>query len=217
MNKVKNADDIMKTIKDDSSIMVGGFGLVGCPLLLIKSLVKSKKKNLTIISNNLGEPGKGLGELVINNQVIKAIGSFFTSNIDVVDAYKKGKIEIELLPQGTLSESIRAGGSGIAGFYTPVSVDTLLSKQRDVRVFNGRKHILQEAIIADYAFIKAEKADDMGNLIYSKSARNFNPIMATAAKTTIVEVEEIVDVGSLSPEEIITPHIYVDYIVEKGR
>lgn len=216
MKAVITAEKAISKVQNGSSIMVGGFGLVGCPITLVDTLAKTPIKDLTIISNNLGEQGKGLGVLVENKQIKKAIGSYFTSNKDVVEANQKGEIQIELLPQGTLSEAIRAGGAGIIGFYTPVSVNTALAEKKEKKIISNKEYVLQECIQADFAFIKAQKADKFGNLIYSKSSRNFNPVMATAAKITIAEVDEIVDVGSLNPEEIVTPHLYVNYIVVNG-
>ncbi|MBO1002768.1 CoA transferase subunit A [Pseudogracilibacillus auburnensis] len=214
MKEIITANEAINMVKSESVIMVGGFGLVGCPIKLVESLSNSSLNNLTIISNNLGEQGKGLGKLVLNKQVAKGIGSYFTSNIDVVEAYQRGELEIELLPQGTMSEAIRAGGAGIGGFYTPVSVGTALAEPKETKIIGEKEYVLQEALQADFAFIKAKKADKLGNLIYSKSSRNFNPAMATAAKTVFVEVDEIVEVGELNPEEIITPHLYVDYLIE---
>ena len=216
MKEIITAEEAINKIQSGSSIMVGGFGLVGCPIKLVKSLANSTLKELTIISNNLGEAGEGLGRLVLNKQVKKAIGSYFTSNIDVVEAYQKGEIEIELLPQGTMSEAIRAGGAGIGGFYTPVSVGTMLAQGKETKRISNKDYVLQEPIKADFALIKAKRADRLGNLVYRKSSRNFNPVMATAAKITIAEVDEVVDVGDLHPEEIVTPHLYVDYLVING-
>lgn len=213
MKKVISANEAIKIVSSGSTIMVGGFGLVGCPIKLVEALGKSPVNNLTIISNNLGEQGKGLGKLVLNKQIAKGVGSYFTSNKDVVEAYRRGEIEIELLPQGTMSEAIRAGGAGIGGFYTPVSVGTALAEPKEKKVIRDKEYVLQEALQADFSFIKAKKADRLGNLIYSKSSRNFNPAMATAGKIVFAEVDEIVEVGELDPEEIITPHLYVDYLV----
>ncbi|MGF9888134.1 CoA transferase subunit A [Priestia megaterium] len=217
MNKVITREEAIEKITDGARIMVGGFGLVGSPLSLIEAIAKSNLKDLEIISNNLGEPGKGLGVLVQKKQVKKAIGSYFTSNPEVVNAYQQQELQVELIPQGTMSEAIRAGGAGIGGFYTPVSVGTQLAEGKEERVLKGKKYVLQESLHADVALIKAKKADRLGNLIYSKSARNFNPMMATAADIVIAEVEEVVEVGQISPEEIVTPHLYVTYIVVKGE
>lgn len=217
MNKIITREEAIEKITDGARIMVGGFGLVGSPLSLIEAIAKSNLKDLEIISNNLGEPGKGLGVLVQKKQVKKAIGSYFTSNPEVVHAYQQHELQVELIPQGTMSEAIRAGGAGIGGFYTPVSVGTQLAEGKEERVLKGKKYVLQESLHADVALIKAKKADRLGNLIYSKSARNFNPMMATAADIVIAEVEEVVEVGQISPEEIVTPHLYVTYIVVKGE
>ncbi|WP_108669167.1 CoA transferase subunit A [Peribacillus acanthi] len=215
MKKLISPQVAASLITDGSRIMVGGFGLVGSPLTLIHSLFLSGVKDLEIISNNLGEPGRGLGVLVRNKRVKKGIGSYFTSNPDVVKAYQMGELDIELIPQGTLSEAIRAGGAGLGGFYTPVGVGTLIASGKEEKVIENKRYILQPSLKADFALIKAHKADTQGNLVYTKSARNFNPNMATAAKIVIAEVDEIVEVGELSPEEIVTPHLFVDYVVKK--
>ena len=216
MSKLITCETAVKMVKNGSRIMVGGFGLVGSPLSLIAALAQSEVKDLEIISNNLGEPGKGLGVLVRQKQVKKAIGSYFTSNPEVVKSYQEKVMEVELLPQGTMSEAIRAGGAGLGGFYTPVSVGTKIAENKEERILNGKKYVFQEPLKAHFAFIKAKKADQLGNLIYNKSARNFNPMMATAADVVIAEVDEIVEAGQISPEEIVTPHLYVDFIVVKG-
>lgn len=207
------AEAIAATVRDGMTLMVGGFGLVGAPLTLIRALNESPLKDLTIISNNLGEPGKALGETFRRGKVQRAIGSFFTSNPEVAEAYAQGKIEITLLPQGTFSEAIRAGGAGLGGFYTPTGVGTLLGTGKEVREFRGKVYLLEEPLRADVALVRARKADKLGNLVYYKTARNFNPIMATAATTVIAEVDEVVEVGQLDPEAISTPHIYVDCLV----
>lgn len=217
MDKLISRSEAVSKIKSGDTLMVGGFGLVGSPLGIIEELSRSSVKDLTIISNNLGEPGKGLGKLVLKKKVKKAIGSFFTSNPDVVKAHQRGELEIELIPQGSLSEAIRAGGAGIGGFYTPTGVGTKLGEGKETKVINGKTYLLQLALRADVALIRAYKADRLGNLIYRKSARNFNPMMATAAKIVIAEVDEIVDEGELSPEAIVTPHLYVDYLILSGE
>ncbi|MFC3884072.1 CoA transferase subunit A [Bacillus songklensis] len=216
MSKLITCEEAVKMIKSGSRIMVGGFGLVGCPVGLVAALAQTGVKDLEIISNNLGGPGRGLGVLVRQNQVKKVIGSYFTSNPEVVKAYQEKVLEVELLPQGTMSEAIRAGGAGLGGFYTPVGVGTKIAEKKEERMLNGKKYVLQEPLKANFALIKAKKADKLGNLLYSKSARNFNPMMATAADVVIAEVDEVVEVGGISPEEIVTPHLYVDYIVLKG-
>jgi 3-oxoacid CoA-transferase subunit A len=214
LDKTLNADQaIDQFVKDGMTVMVGGFGLVGAPLTLVRALNGSDRKDLTIISNNLGEPGKALGETYRLGKVTRAIGTYFTSNPEVADGYAKGAIQITLLPQGTFSEAIRAAGAGIGGFYTPTGVGTLLAEGREVREINGREYLFQEALHADVALVRAHKADRLGNLIYYKTARNFNPMMATAARIVIAEVDEIVEVGKLDPEMVCTPHLYVDRLV----
>ncbi|WP_299089888.1 CoA transferase subunit A [uncultured Metabacillus sp.] len=213
MGKKRAIEDATRPITKGSTIMVGGFGLVGAPLTLIDALTKHDANELTIISNNLGEAGKGLGELLRQGKIKKAIGSYFTSNREVAEMYHAGKIDVQLLPQGTFSESIRAGGAGIGGYYTPTSVSTELAKGKEIRDIDGRLYCFEPALKADFALIRAHKADELGNLTYYKTARNFNPIMATAADYVIVEVDEIVKTGMLNPEEIVTPHLYVDALI----
>ena len=196
------------------TLMVGGFGLVGQPLRLVEALLGNPDaRALTVISNNLGEPGRGLGRLLLEGRVAKAIGSFFTSNPDVVAAHEAGDLEVELLPQGTLAEAIRAGGAGIGAFYVRTGVGTRLAEGREVRTLHGVEHLLQHALHADVALVRARAADALGNLVYEKTARNFNPDMATAARTVIAEVDEIVPVGALDPEAVVTPHLLVDHLV----
>ncbi|MBT2730735.1 CoA transferase subunit A [Bacillus sp. ISL-75] len=214
MIKVKQAEEIIKKIKSNDTVMVGGFGLVGAPLTLIDELTRHDVDGLTVISNNLGEPGKGLGILLRQGKIKKAIGSYFTSNREVGDCYNQGKLEIQLMPQGTMSESIRAGGAGIGGYYTKTSAGTELAKGKEVREMNGELYVLELPLKANIALVKAAKADTLGNLVYYKTARNFNPLMVTAADYVIAEVDEIVEAGELSPEEIVTPHLFVDAIIE---
>lgn len=196
--------------------MVGGFGQVGTPVFLIDEVLRQGQTDLTVISNNVGEPGKGLSRLLENGQLKKAVGSYFTSNRTVGEYVLQGKLEVELVPQGTFAERIRAGGAGIGGFYTRSSAGTLIGEGKETRVIRGEKYVLEEALTADVALIRAHKADKLGNLVYRKTARNFNPVMATAAKLVIVEVDEIVEPGQLTPEAIATPHLFVDFIVERG-
>lgn len=211
--KLRTALEAVRAVPDGGSIMVGGFGLCGCPHTLLEALLEAGKRDLTVISNNFGEPGRGLGKLLRARRVKRVVGSYFTTNREVVEAYRRGEVEVELLPQGTLAEAIRAGGAGIAAFYTPVGVGTVLQGNREVRVFDGREYVLQRAIRADVALIRAHKADPLGNLVYRKTARNFNPLMATAADYVVAEVDEIVPLGALSPEEVVTPHVFVDALV----
>ena len=214
LDKIVSAERAIELfVESGVTLMVGGFGLVGAPLTLIQALNESDRKDLTIISNNLGEPGKALGQTYRLGKVRRAIGSYFTSNPEVAEGYARGAIEITLLPQGTLAEAIRAAGAGLGGFYTPTGVGTLLAEGRELREIDGRVYLFQEALPADVALVRAHKADRLGNLVYYKTARNFNPMMATAARTVIAEVDEIVEVGQLDPEMICTPHIYVDRLV----
>ncbi|MFB4165355.1 CoA transferase subunit A [Alteribacillus sp. JSM 102045] len=214
VTKTEDVQSVIERVKTGDVVMVGGFGLVGSPLTLIDSLINHDASELTIISNNVGEAGKGLGILLRQGRLKKAIGSYFTSNREVAQWYNEGKLELELLPQGTLSEAIRAGGAGIGGFYTKTAVGTDLAKGKETKEIDGETYLLEKALKADVALIRAWKADTKGNLVYYKTARNFNPIMASAAKYVIAEVDEIVEEGELSPEEIATPHLYVDSVIK---
>ena len=213
--RVKSTAVAVADIKDGASVMVGGFGESGSPIELIHALIDLGAKNLTVINNNTGSGHVGLAALIENGQVAKMICSFpRTANSTVFpDLYQQGKIELELVPQGTLAERIRAGGAGIPAFYTPTAVGTTLAKDKETRVFKGRTYILEHELKADFALIKAEKADLYGNLIYNKTARNFAPLMCTAAKTTVVQVGEIVNPGEIDPEIVITPGIFVNRII----
>lgn len=211
---VETVEEALACVESGQTILVGGFGLIGAPLSLIDGLTKKDVKDLTIVSNNLGESGKGLGILLNQNKIKKGIGSYFTSNRDVGDKYQKGEIELELLPQGTLAESLRAGGAGLGGYYTTTAVGTDLAKGKEQREIDGVNYIFEKAIRGDVAIVRAHKADTLGNLVYYKTARNFNPLMATAAKTVIVEVDEIVEVGELNPEEVVTPFLFVDVLIK---
>jgi 3-oxoacid CoA-transferase subunit A/3-oxoadipate CoA-transferase alpha subunit len=210
------AIEAIAEIPDGATIMVGGFGLVGAPLSLIDALVEhSTATNLTIISNNTGEAGRGLGLLLRQGRIRKAIASFFTSNPEAVEAAMSGAIEYELLPQGTLAEAIRAGGAGIGGFYTPVGAGTELGKGHEERLIDGVPHILQAPLRADVSLVYATWGDELGNLRYRRTAQNFNPAMASAGALTIAEVAEIRPVGGFEPEDVHTPHLYVDRLVER--
>ena len=209
----QSAEEAVRLIRSGSTVMVGGFGLSGAPLRLIDALEKAEVRDLTVISNNIGSPGKGLGKLLNSGRIKKAIGTYFTTNPDVGKAYHAGKIEVELLPQGTFCEAIRAGGSGIPAFYTPTAVGTVLAKGKEIRYFDGRPYVLERALRGDVSLIRAHKADELGNLVYYKTARNFNPLMAMASDWVIAEVDEIVPAGSLDPEAIVTPHVFVDILV----
>jgi 3-oxoacid CoA-transferase A subunit len=211
---VRSAASALAALEPGMTVMVGGFGLVGAPLTLIEALRTAPgARELTIVSNNLGEPGKGLGALLLDGRVGKAIGSYFTSNPDVVRAHAAGELEVEVIPQGTLAEAIRAGGAGIGGFYVRTGAGTLLAAGREQRELDGELHLFQRPLRADVALVRAARADALGNLVYARTARNFNPEMATAAQHVIAEVDEIVPAGALDPESIATPHLYVDALV----
>ena len=201
-------------VKDGDIIFGGGFGMTGNPVHLLNALAKTTVKNLTYIGNNVGEPNLGGGKLLLNGQISKMIGSFFTSNPDAVKAAQSGQVAYELLPQGTLAEAIRAGGAGIGGFYTPTSVGTVIAKGKPTMIIDGVEQVFEKAIRANVAFIRAWKADSAGNLTYRMTEQNFNRAMATAADLVVVEVEEIVPVGELDPNIIHTPGCFVDYLVE---
>ena len=200
-------------VPSGATVMVGGFGLVGVPLAVLDALAESEVRDLTTIANNVGEPGLGLGKLLRNGQIRRAFGSFFTSNPEAVARVQAGTLDVVLLPQGTMSEAIRAGGAGLGGFFTPTAAGTDLAKGHEARTIDGVLYIFQPALRADVALIKAQRADELGNLTYRMTGRNFNPMMAMAARQVIAEVEEIVLLGTLSAEEIVTPHLYVDHLV----
>ncbi|HEV2350101.1 MAG TPA: CoA transferase subunit A [Terriglobia bacterium] len=215
MNKVfPNAEAAVADVPDGATIMVGGFGLCGIPENLVDAIRRQGTKNLTVMSNNAGVVGFGLGLLLETRQIKKVIGTYVGENKTLEELALKGEIELELIPQGTFSERIRAGGAGIAGFFTPTGVGTVVADGKEVREFDGRTYLLERALKADFAFVKAWKGDRWGNLVYRKTARNFNPVMATAAKITIAEVEELVELGSLDPNHIVTPGIYVKRIFQ---
>lgn len=214
MDKVIESHKIRTLFKSGDQILSGGFGLSGTALTIIDELLETDITDLTVVSNNLGDLGQGLHKLFIQGKIKKAIGSFFSINREAVIAWSKGELEIELLPQGTLAEAIRCGGAGIGGFYTKTAVGTELAEGKEERVIDGERYIFEKAIKGDVAIIKAAKADRLGNLVYHRTARNFNPTMATAGKIVIAEVDEIVEVGDLDPEYIVTPHTYVDYVVQ---
>lgn len=219
INKLVNSvDEAVKDITDGSTILFGGFGGAGVADELISALSRQGAKEITAVSNNCGYYEKGLAKLIMDDRISKIICSFPLMKESYIfkDKYKEGKIELELVPQGTLAERIRAGGAGIEGFYTPTGVGTEIAAGKEEKEFDGIPCILEKAIKADFALIKAKKADRWGNLVFNKSGRNFNPIMATAAKVTIVEVDEIVELGELDPESIVTPGIFVHRIVKKG-
>jgi 3-oxoacid CoA-transferase subunit A len=215
MNKVvANAEEAIRDVFDGATIMVGGFGLCGIPENLIRALVRKGVKNLTTISNNVGVDGFGMGLLLAAGQIRKHIGTYVGENKLLEQMVLQRKIELDLVPQGTFSERIRAGGAGIPAFFTPTGVGTLAAENKETREFDGRMYVMEHALKADFAFVKAWKGDKWGNLVYRKTSRNFNPMMATAAKTTIAEVEHLVEVGELQPDLIHTPSVYVKRIFQ---
>jgi 3-oxoacid CoA-transferase subunit A len=209
-----SADAAVADIPDGITLMSGGFGLSGNPETLIKALHRRGTKGITLISNNCGVDGKGLGILLENGQIKKIVASYVGENKTFERLFLGGQLEVELNPQGTLAERIRAGGAGIPAFFTPTGVGTVVAEGKEVREFDGRKYVLERALLADYAFVKAWKGDRYGNLVYRKTARNFSPMMASAAKITIAEVEELVDPGQLDPDQVHTPGIYVHRILK---
>lgn len=213
MTRVMTADEAVAMVPDGASILMGGFGLCGIPENLIKALARKGTRNLTVMSNNAGVDDYGIGLMLQNKQVRKMIGTYVGENDLLESMIINKEIEIDLVPQGTFAERVRAHGAGIPAFYTPTGVGTVVAEGKDVREFDGREYVLERSLGADFAFVKAYRADPMGNLIYRRTTRNFNPMMATAGTTTIAEVEEIVDVGALDPDAITTAGIYVDVLV----
>jgi 3-oxoacid CoA-transferase subunit A len=199
---------------DGMTIMAGGFGLCGIPEFLIAAIKKSGVKNLTVISNNAGVDGFGLGQLLETRQIKKMISSYVGENKLFAQQYLSGELELEFNPQGTLAERIRAGGAGIPAFFTKTGYGTLVAEGKDIRVFDGESYVMERGLVADLAIVKAWKGDKEGNLVYRMTARNFNPMMATAGKVTVAEVEELVEIGSLDPDHIHTPGIFVQRIIE---
>ena len=214
--KFENAAQAIADMQDGATLLVGGFGGSGLPSHLVAALVQHGAKDLTVVSNNIGAVSDGVAALISNSQVRKIICSFPVGPHadDLIKRLENGTIELEIVPQGTLAERIRAGGAGIPAFYTPTGAHTELGEGKETREFNGLLHLMEQAITGDYAFIKAQRADRWGNLVYRKTQRNFNPVMATAAKITIAEVNEIVEVGEIEPETIVTPSIYVHRLVQ---
>ncbi len=211
---VITAEAAAALVKDGDTMFGGGFGMTGNPVHLLHALAKTTTKHLTYIGNNVGEQNLGGGKLLLNGQLKKMIGSFFTSNADAVKAAQSGAVEYELLPQGTLAEAIRAGGAGIGGFYTPTSAGTIIAKGKEVKIIDGKEYVFEKALHANIAFIRAWKADTAGNLQYRMTEQNFNRTMATAADIVVAEVEHIVAIGEIEPEQIHTPGCYIDYLVQ---
>jgi 3-oxoacid CoA-transferase subunit A len=204
-------------IPDGATIMMGGFGLCGIPEHLIAELRERGTGGLTVISNNAGVDTFGIGVLLQRRQVRKMVSSYVGENALFESLFLSGELELEFVPQGTFAERIRAGGAGIPAFYTPTGVGTVVAEGKETRLFEGREYVLERGLTADFAFIKAWRGDPWGNLVYRKTARNFNPMMATAAKCVIAEVEEIVPLGAIDPEAVVTPSIYVDMIFQGNR
>jgi 3-oxoacid CoA-transferase subunit A len=218
MDKVlATAEDAVALVPDGATIMMGGFGLCGIPENLIAALRRRGSRNLTIISNNAGVDGFGIGVLLENRQVKKMISTYVGENREFERQFLSGELEVDLVPQGTFAERIRAGGAGIGGFFTPTGYGTIVAEGKETREINGRWYVLEAPLLADIAFVKAWKGDRLGNLVYRRTARNFNPMMATAAKITIAEVEDIVEPGMLDPEAIATPGIFVAHLLKGER
>jgi 3-oxoacid CoA-transferase subunit A len=200
-------------LKDGMLILAGGFGLCGIPEALIDAIAKSRIGNLTVVSNNAGVDGAGLGVLLESRQIKKMVASYVGENKLFAEQYLAGELELEFNPQGTLAERIRAGGAGIPGFYTKTGVGTLIAEGKEVREFEGERYVLERGIVGDLAIVHAWKGDKEGNLVYRKTARNFNPVMATAGRVTVAEVEHLVESGQIEPDQIMTPGIFVHRIV----
>lgn len=213
-----DADEAVAGIEDGSTVLVGGFGMAGMPVDLIDALIRQGAGDLTVVSNNAGNGDTGLAALLAEGRVRKVICSFpRQADSYVFDGlYRAGRIELELVPQGSLAERMRAAGAGIGAFFCPTAVGTLLSEGKETRVIDGRTHVLEYPIRGDVALIGAHRADRMGNLVYRKTARNFGPVMATAATTVIAQVREIVETGAIDPETVVTPSIYVDRVVQEA-
>ncbi len=218
MNKVlASADEAVALVPDGASIMMGGFGLAGNPENLIAALHARGTRDLTVISNNAGTDGFGIGVLLTSRQIRKMIATYVGENKEFERQFLTGELEVELVPQGTFAERIRAGGAGIGGFFTPTGYGTLVAEGKETRVIDGRPYVLEPPLLADFAFVRAWQGDRVGNLVYRRTARNFNPVMATAARVTIAEVEHLVEPGAIDPDHVITPGIFVKYVVAGQR
>src|ERR671931_251932 len=218
MNKVlATADDAVALIPDGASILMGGFGLCGIPENLIAALHRRGTKDLTVISNNAGVDDFGIGILLRTRQVRKMIATYVGENKEFERQFLSGELEVELVPQGTFAERIRAGGAGIGGFFTPTGYGTMVAEGKETCTIDGKPYVLERPLKADFSFVKAWKGDTLGNLVYRRTARNFNPVMATAAKVTIAEVEHLVEPGAIDPDHVVTPGIFVTYILQGDR
>ena len=218
MNKVvASAEEAVALIPDGATIMMGGFGLCGIPENLIAALHRRGTRNLTVISNNAGVDEFGIGVLLRSRQVRKMISTYVGENKEFERQFLTGELQVELVPQGTFAERIRAGGAGIGGFFTPTSYGTLVAEGKESRIIDGKPYVLEAPLHADFAFVKAWKGDRVGNLVYRRTARNFNPVMATAATTTIAEVEHLLEPGELDPDHVVTPGIFVKKILQGAQ
>jgi 3-oxoacid CoA-transferase subunit A len=218
MNKVlAGADEAVARIPDGATIMMGGFGLCGIPENLISALHRRGTKDLTVISNNAGVDDFGIGILMRARQVRKMIATYVGENKEFERQFLTGEVQVELVPQGTFAERIRAGGAGIGGFFTPTGYGTLVAEGKETRTIDGIRYVLEPPLKADFAFVKAWKGDRLGNLVYRKTARNFNPVMATAGRVTIAEVEQLVEPGGIDPDHVVTPGIFVQHILQGGK
>jgi 3-oxoacid CoA-transferase subunit A len=213
---VASAAEAVAKIPDGATLMVGGFGLCGVPEDLIRALHARGTRDLTVISNNAGVDEHGLGILLRTRQIRKMISSYVGENREFERQFLQGELEVELVPQGTFAERIRAGGAGIGGFFTPTGYGTIVAEGKETRELNGRHYVLEMPLVADFAFVKAHQGDSVGNLVYRRTARNFNPMMATAARVTIAEVEHLVAPGDLDPDAIVTPGIFVRHVVQSS-
>jgi 3-oxoacid CoA-transferase subunit A len=215
--RIASADEAVQDIPDGATLVVGGFGLCGIPENLIAALVRKGTKNLTVVSNNCGVDDWGLGLLLRTRQIRKMVSSYVGENAEFERQFLSGELEVELTPQGTLAERIRAGGAGIPAFYTPTGAGTLVAQGKEAREIDGREYVLERGIVGDFALVAAWKGDRLGNLVYRKAARNFNPMAATSGKVTIAEVEELVEVGGLDPENVHTPGVFVHRVIVAPR
>lgn len=217
MNKLISIDEAANMIKDGMSVMIGGFMAVGSPNQIIDKLVEKGIKDLTLICNDTGFVDKGVGKLVVNKQIKKTIATHVGTNAETGRQMNTGEMEVELVPQGTLVERIRCAGAGIGGFLTPTGIGTIVEDGKDKIAVDGKDYILEKPIKADVAIIFGSKVDKKGNVYYNKSARNFNPIMATAAELVIVEAEQVVEVGEIDPNDVMTPGIFIDYVAKEDK
>jgi len=214
MNKLISIDEAVAKIQDGMTVMIGGFLAVGTPEAIIDALVKKGVKDLTIIANDTGFPDKGIGKLIVNKQVKKTIASHIGTNKETGNQMNSGEMEVELSPQGTLAERIRCGGAGLGGFLTPTGLGTIVQDGKEVITVDGQEYILEKPLKADVALLFGSKVDKKGNVYYNQATRNFNPLIATAADTVIVQAEELVETGDIDPNVVMTPYIFVDYIVK---